>query len=189
MNNFMVDIETLGNGHNGAIVSIGIVQFDPHSALFGDEFYVRIDLTKSGKQAGVIDPSTVEWWLQQSDAARAELTSGEREPLHRALVMMGAWLQSRGVTPDNERSRLWAKPPMFDERLLRDAYERCDLTFPFHWRASRDMRTLVDVGRTLGIEPREESGNIPGVPHNALYDATRQAHIVTAIYQGMRKSQ
>ncbi|MFM9673750.1 3'-5' exonuclease, partial [Streptomyces galilaeus] len=72
MNHVMLDLETMGQGNNAAIVAIGAVFFEPTTGEIGDTFYRKIDL-ESAAQYGEIDPNTVLWWLKQSDAARAEI--------------------------------------------------------------------------------------------------------------------
>ncbi len=192
MNHYMLDIETLGNGTNGAIVAIGVCAFDPaQGKLENDQdwsrdFYRTIDLTKSAFP-GVIDASNVEWWLQQSPEAQRELYNEGRIPLENALVQLNTWLVERGIRlgQENDAVRLWSKPPLFDERLMREAYTRHRYTFPWHWRASRDIRTLIDDARELGIVMPDDATRTT-VKHNALEDARHQARIVCAIRQEMR---
>ena len=71
----MLDLETMGNGPDAAIVAIGAVAFDIETATISPRgFYVRVDLESAIGSGGVMDPSTVIWWLQQSDEAREEIT-------------------------------------------------------------------------------------------------------------------
>jgi exodeoxyribonuclease VIII len=64
MNNVMVDLETMGNGPAAAIVAIGAVEFDPDTGQLGREFYREVDLEDSAFRGGVIDASTVLWWMR-----------------------------------------------------------------------------------------------------------------------------
>ena len=57
--NVMVDLETLGNGSESVIISIGAVEFDPETGELGREFYKVVD-AQSCVDAGLkIDASTV----------------------------------------------------------------------------------------------------------------------------------
>lgn len=197
-NHYMLDIETLGTGDNAAMMSLAIVAFDPHkgleSAMLLDSadrhvtpyFYTHID--PQSLNLGELDAETVRWWMTQSDTARTSLfDSNGHQELSSALMKLTIWLQQRGVRRLDHESpqRLWSKSPIFDERILRQAYTRCGLAFPFHRRTTRDMRTLYDVAGEVGIgDIRPEAG--PDVTkHNALHDAQSQALEVCRIYRGM----
>lgn len=188
---YMLDIETLGTGPNAAIVAIGVCAFDPAQGELEIEngtFYQCVDLELSA-HPGVMDPATVIWWLGQSDAARKEITTKEGQvPLEVALSNLTTWLQKRGVNTEDydDKFKLWSKPPMFDERILREAYTRHGYAFPFHRRAGRDMRTLVDLARSLGCY-REDREAFQGEKHNALDDACHQARVVCDIFQAMSR--
>lgn len=73
MKNLMIDIETLGNKPNSAILQIAAVSFDPTSGEMGNEFSVNISPKSCEKLGMKIQASTVEWWMQQSDEARDEV--------------------------------------------------------------------------------------------------------------------
>jgi hypothetical protein len=183
LSHVMCDIETLGTGRDAAIVSIGAVRFNPYENIPGSviEFHARIDLAKS-KDIGVIDASTVEWWLKQDKAAQDALTSGDRETLSAALTRFCQWMSHVPV------EGFWSNGPMFDERIIRDAYERTGskgFSSIVTYRASRCMRTICDLGRTLLASklPKEE---FTGVRHDALADAVYQAKVVTTIIQALK---
>jgi hypothetical protein len=86
----MLDLETFGTGTNAAVVSIGACAFNIETGEVNDVdvFHARIDLSKS-RSPGVIDASTVEWWMRQNEEARMELLSGMRFTLEDALTMAG----------------------------------------------------------------------------------------------------
>ncbi|MBK0004878.1 3'-5' exonuclease, partial [Erwinia sp. S38] len=44
MNHLMIDLETMGNKPNAAIVSIGAVFFEPDSGEIGNTFYSNVQL-------------------------------------------------------------------------------------------------------------------------------------------------
>ena len=68
---YVLDLETMGKGPTSAIVAIGCVRVE-NLAITGS-LYRRVRL-ESALQAGLhVDASTIEWWLQQGEAARAEI--------------------------------------------------------------------------------------------------------------------
>lgn len=174
----MLDIETLGTGPNAAILSIGALAFLAGGPLIeypenlGWTFHMGVDLSETPESLrGVITPSTVEWWLQQSDAARQSVLNGFafRSPLGFVLEELNQWIRSFGRF---EELRLWSYGPTFDETIVRSAFERHGITFPLSYRQSRCCRTLQDTAWELTgwmLPPRE------GLAHNALDDCKQQA--------------
>lgn len=76
----MLDLETMGNGPDAAIVAIGAVAFSLERAEISPSvFYRLVTLESAVRQGGSIEPSTVIWWLQQSDEAREEITRDDLE--------------------------------------------------------------------------------------------------------------
>jgi hypothetical protein len=70
MNDLMLDVECMGMGATGALVSIGAVFFDEHKGQLGAEFHRAINLATAVQRGGTLDPSTIMWWLGQDEAAR-----------------------------------------------------------------------------------------------------------------------
>ena len=67
----MLDLETMGLGPDAAIVAIGAVAFDTSTlAIDPCKFFVAVDLESSVRSGGVMDASTVMWWMQQDEVAR-----------------------------------------------------------------------------------------------------------------------
>lgn len=186
----MIDLETFATGQNAAIVSMGAVAFmadeeGQFNALFtnspellergGLGFHRRIDLGRSdAAKRGVIAPETVEWWLTQSDEARAALLESPRVSLGTALQDFSTWIEERFAK--TKRIRLWSNGPTFDERLIREAFERYGFPFPLSFRGSRCCRTMIELAEMFGWDReqfKELSADI--LKHNALHDAVFQA--------------
>ena len=71
----MVDLETMGNGPDAAICSIGAIRFNPDAHPSTDaEFYTHVDLQSAQGDGGQIDAATVLWWMAQSAHATAAIT-------------------------------------------------------------------------------------------------------------------
>lgn len=98
MKHIMIDLETMDNRPTAAIVAIGAVAFDPATGEVDTDcaFYINIDLQSSLDAGLTVSGSTVNWWLQQSEAAREEITApGER--LEMALFEFSQWLDRYNV--------------------------------------------------------------------------------------------
>jgi len=182
MNHVMLDLETMGQGNNAAIVAIGAVFFEPTTGEIGDTFYRKIDLG-SAAQFGEIDPSTVLWWLKQSDEARAEITSNDAVELKHAIVDFTVWLHAKCERINNRV--VWGNGSSFDNVILSNAFKALGYGKPWRFWNDRDVRTVVELGRTLkGFDPKRDMP-FKGTAHNALDDAIHQAKYVSAIYKAL----
>ncbi|MDE9484396.1 3'-5' exonuclease, partial [Xenorhabdus bovienii] len=76
----------------------------------------------------------------------------------------------------------WGNGSSFDNVILRNFYERANYRVPWRWYADRDVRTIVQLGRDIGYDPKTDMP-FTGERHNALDDAIHQAQYVSAIYQ------
>lgn len=165
----MLDLETMGNGPDAAIVAIGAVAFDIETATISPRgFYLRIDLASAVKDGGAIDPDTVTWWLQQSQEARDEIASPdiERFEILTALATFRRWMEDEAAGAD---TRVWGNGASFDNVILRGAYQRARQLQPWHWWNDRCYRTIKGLyGSDIKIERL-------GTHHHALADAESQA--------------
>lgn len=169
MDNVMLDLETMGTGPSSAIVAIGAVRFDPVAGKLGDEFYRVVDLQSAVDDGGVIDPSTVLWWMKQSDEARREF---ERVgfPIRNALLDFAMFIQ-----PDD---KVWGNGASFDNVILRSAYEHAGQPCPWKWYNDRCYRTVKSTSDLKIVNS--------GVKHNALSDSIAQANHLIEIYASLK---
>ncbi|MVW21886.1 exonuclease, partial [Escherichia coli] len=170
-----VDLETMGTNPDAPINSIGGKFFDPATGEMGPEFSKAIDLETSG---GIIDRKTIKWWAKRSREAQSAIFTDEI-PLDDALLQLREFI--------NENSgesfvQIWGNGANFDNVILRRSYERQGIPCPWRYYNDRDVRTIVELGNSIGFDVRMA---IPfeGVPHNALDDARHQAKYVSAIWQ------
>ena len=176
----MIDLETMGTGAKAAIISIGAVRFSLHGygEDLGDTFYATVSLQDSIDRGFTTDEGAIRFWMDQPASVREDSMSGNNS-LFNALEFFKEWLPSN--------CNVWGNGTLFDNRLMREAYDAMGEPCPWHYRSDRDMRTFVALARKLGILdkttnrmdvcPRE------GDHHNALSDAKHQARIVQAIFK------
>lgn len=177
----MIDLETMGTNPDAPINSIGGKFFDPETGEMGPEFSKAIDLETSG---GIIDRKTIKWWAKRSREAQSAIFTDEI-PLDDALLQLREFI--------NENSgesfvQIWGNGANFDNVILRRSYERQGIPCPWRYYNDRDVRTIVELGNSIGFDVRMA---IPfeGVPHNALDDARHQAKQVSAIWQKLIPNQ
>ncbi|HAW2961475.1 TPA: 3'-5' exoribonuclease [Escherichia coli] len=174
-NHLSVDLETMGTNPDAPINSIGGKFFDPETGEMGPEFSKTIDAKTGG---GTVDISTIEWWLVQSSEARSAILVNQI-PLDDALLQFREFISEHS---DEKFVQVWGNGATFDNAILRRSYERKGIPCPWRYCNDRDVRTIVELGKTIGFDARTV---IPfeGVPHNALDDARHQAKYVSAIWQ------
>ncbi|MGY2573181.1 3'-5' exonuclease [Vibrio sp. C8] len=176
----MLDLETMGNTSNAAIVSIGAVVFNPETGELGADFEEVINLNSSAYY-GDLDASTVTWWLTQSEEARAIFQRDTpKSSLKDALLELNQWFADLG---DAKEIQIWGNGSGFDNVILTNAYKAVRIKPNFtHWN-DRDVRTIVEMGRSiLGIDPKTKLER-EGTHHSALDDAKFQAKYVAIIWR------
>jgi len=177
----MVDLETMGKKPGAPIVSVGGVFFDPASGKTGAEYYQVINLESSMSFGARPDASTILWWLKQSPEARSAIVVDDTVGLVEALEKFLDFIAENAAN-GSRTVQLWGNGSSFDCSLLEAAFELADTPFPIpHWNY-RDVRTVVELGKAVGMNSRYE---IPfeGDQHNALADARHQVKYVSAIWQ------
>ncbi len=162
MKNIMVDLETMGQGRNAAIVAIGAVKFNAEGT--GETFYAKIDLNEAVSFGMEMDPDTVIWWLKQDDAARKELTDGKTIPLLEVMEMLERYI--------SEDSVVWGNGSDFDNVILGEIWKSLGREIPWKFWNSQCYRTIKNTNRDVKMTRK-------GTHHNALDDAISQAeHLI-----------
>ena len=177
----MVDMETMGNSPDAPIVSIGAVFFDPSTGNTGAEFYQVVSLESSMSFGMKPDASAIQWWLKQSSEARSAILVDEAMGLRETLELLADFIAENAAN-GSHTVQLWGNGCSFDNVILRRAYALIDTPFAVPFWNDRDVRTIVELGKSVGINPRYD---IPfeGDLHNALSDARHQVKYVSAIWQ------
>lgn len=161
------DFETLSLRPDAAILSLGAVRFDRNTGELGPEFYRVVEIE------GHIDPSTLMWWSNQSEAARKAVFGYEvdRVTLSEALrdfadfTADALWLWSRGGK---------------DAEWLENACARTGVAPVAKFWQFCDQRTVTNLFSHLNFPETE------GTAHNALADAKRQATHLCQVFSHLR---
>jgi exodeoxyribonuclease VIII len=179
MINFMLDLETMSTAPNAAIVAIGAVAFDVDLfTLHPLEFSVKVSLASCKRLGLDISASTLEWWLQQSEAAREATFGGEKLSIGPALSAFERWLSD--LVPDKGQRIVWGNGAGFDNVILASAYAAAGHAQPWmHWN-DRCYRTMKNLYPAIG-KPA-----FVGTQHKAVDDARFQAMHLLEILKGVR---
>lgn len=165
----MVDLETLGNGSNSVIISIGAVAFDlDKTETFTDTFYSVINPQSCIDVGLKMDVSAVMWWMRQSEEARKAFDK-EGSPLSEVLNSFALWYP--------KGAKFWGNGATFDNVILSNAYVACKMKKPWGYSDDRCYRTVK------ALYPDVKSERV-GVYHNAVDDAVTQAKHLVAMLGG-----
>lgn len=205
----MIDIETLGLIPGSPVVTVGAVLFDPYSSdsseiMLSRSMNIRIDLSDSMKYSSSLDGGTIRWWFEQKDEAIKALVGDDAISMKEALQKLWRFCCERGKFVDKEffnglstlpkACRYWAKDPDFDMQLMRYYYEHPEFerstTMPWKFWECRSVRTVQDLAWPGGSDDRP-TFQIPGVAHDARWDAIQQAMTIQAAMRrlGLAKDQ
>jgi hypothetical protein len=187
MKHISVDTETWGTEPGAFVRSIGAVVFDEDGTAYANggrttslfltdrAFYVALrfeDMPGLHK-----NPSTVEWW--DGKGAAAVWPFGSEVAALVGLTEFALWLKGIGDPAD---VRLWFKGCHFDEPILRAMYKAYGLPVPWHYRAPRDHRTIMEAA---GLNPVTDCHEF-GLAHHAYHDAVAQAFDIVKAWRLLR---
>lgn len=131
------DIETKSMQAPAAVIlTIGAVLVDTDDGRITDSFYRRLSsVTQPYRES---DRETMNWWENQSFAARAEAFGRERHPAPDILIEYNEWLQ-RVPT-----AGIWGNGAAFDNAILQHAFAQVGIKWPY-WRdrCLRNLRGMV----------------------------------------------
>lgn len=168
--NIMVDLETLAQRPDAAIMSIGAVHFKFNNmGKILNTFYINVD-PKDCKRHGMrTESSTIEWWGKQSKEAIKALQDPKPVDLKSALVELSKWVGSVTNNP-----YVWSNGAAYDIPILEIAYKNLDMESPWSYRNVMCYRTACNIS---GISKTERDKNNEML-HHALADAKNQAKVL-----------
>lgn len=168
----MIDIETMGNTPGAAILSIGAVFIK--DGKLAEEFYEHIDLESCLENGLKMDAGTVQWWMKQSDEARAAICVEKGSNIITVLCQFHNWVQE---CTGEASVQVWGNASTFDVVLMEEAFRKIGCEIPWKFYSHRCYRTLKNL--FPGVTKPENTG----IHHHALHDAKWQALHLIAILE------
>lgn len=168
----VLDLETLSTKPNATVISIGAVALTANGQ-FVAEFHESV--THASQPVRDIDQETNDWWLKQSDEAKAaSFLSADSIPASEALQAFSQWVNAYA---DPKCVKVWGNGSSFDNVILSSLYaDYSELTRPWAWWNDRDMRTVLDMHKGA-----KDVGPFEGIKHHALHDARHEAKQLTKV--------
>lgn len=180
----MIDIESMSlSRHNALILSVGLIEFDPaplDGLKIGAQSLILLNVEQQLLLGREVSKGTQEFWRKQKPEASAHWT----DVLAARLSLAGACQHVQKFC--RGKSRIWANGTQFDLSNLEGLNEQLgedgvgDL---WHYQSPRDMRTFVRETPATRMVPVADALDIPGVPHEPIYDCISQAWQVWAHWQ------
>ncbi|UNA02383.1 putative exonuclease [Serratia phage SP1] len=186
---FMFDYETFAKAANAAVIDVAVIAFNPDpevvetfDELVSRALHVKFDL-KSQKGKREFDPSTIEWWKNQSPEAKAGLTPSDKD----VTTEVGTRLVLEYLKEQNINfweSQGWCRGQSFDWPILvnlirNEIAAQGEDTFklePCAFWNQRDVRTAIEsllLVRNMTTTPLP-AGTLDGfVAHNSVHDTAK----------------
>lgn len=158
---YVLDLETMGKGPRAAIVALACVRIE--QGTITGSLYHRVHLESSLQAGLVMDASTVNWWLKQDAAARAEVDGSQ------SSVLLAVAMNALDNFINEGNALVWGNGSSFDNVIVRSALEVCGMGNLWHYWNDRDLRTL------LALYPEAKTLPFEGTKHHALNDACHEA--------------
>lgn len=191
----MCDLETMGTTAGCAIVSIGVIGFDPLAKRPDDVFH------DFGFYTGVSRLSCIDAFLHEDEATR-DWWRGQRAKHPKAAEAVDQYDANEGLTLSNALEAMqdyictaatvapkdvlfYGNGADFDNPILAVAARMVDHQFPWKW-GNRCYRTLKNLHELFGEDFRAPKLTRVGQYHNALDDAKSQALHLWETVNGIR---
>ncbi|ADG59920.1 DexA exonuclease A [Acinetobacter phage Acj9] len=186
-NDFVIDYETLDNKATAVVVDMSVVVFDPDPTKMqtfeelvakGKRFKLSL---ASQKGVRTTNTATINWWREQSEAARVNLKASPDDlTVEEAIHGLIEFLKANNVHP--KKSLGWCRGMSFDFPILVDMIRqtfKTDITDevePIKFWAQRDIRTAIEamlLTRGLSKTPLRK-GMLDGfVAHDSIHDCAK----------------
>lgn len=158
MTHVMIDIETMGLGHNAAMIQLAGVYFDPLTGETGEEFCQNLSLENCLEWGFEVTASTEQWWREQNQDVLNEILSNAK-PVRDVINQFTSFIR--------DAQKIWSHA-IFDFVIVQNYLKKFNLK-PMPHKGAMDIRTLVYLS---GIDL--DSYDWSAKTHNALDDCKFQ---------------
>lgn len=184
---YMLDIETLANDPDSAVLSVAAVEFNIYDPDLkerirnGDFSGMRVfEIMVDPSKVSALDRDTLMWWFQQGAPAQKALSATKPLTEKQAVDAFSAWCAGPDPIYDVALKKriFWMNGLSFDMPILRSMYHRCGYKrkdLPWEYWNGRDLRTLRKVCPKRVPAGAQLKKVLPWMePHNAVHDCLAQ---------------
>ena len=153
----MIDIETLDTTQTAVVLSIAAVAFEltPEGPHFDESGLWLLSLNEQLAAGRTVSESTLQFWRDQSDDARAHWRDGIPQKVDLVLDKLSSYITSRDV------KNIWANGITFDIGIVESLYREQGIKLPWRYSAARDSRTLTRVMPRMRVKVPSWRGHAP----------------------------
>lgn len=163
----MLDIETLGTKPNSAVLSAGVVFFDPKTGTTHEQKMFLFDPKQQPNRP--VDFTTMKWWMMQTQAAREHWYKAKFENIHKELVEFVNFCKT------HKSLTWWGCSPAFDQIIMESLLESRGVKVPWIFWKWRDVRTIKDF--------LKDKSAVNSNAHDPVADCHAQIILVNRFYQ------
>jgi hypothetical protein len=180
---FVFDIESLGVESNSAVLSVGMVYFNPdkkpsYEDLLNDSLFLKLNAKDQIDRLGrTVTKSTLDWWAKQHEFVR-QCSFDPKSTDIKAEDAFDKIYEYMAKYPKSESATMWARGSL-DQLAIDSLARKCDKPEITHFAFWRDVRTAVDclVGTKNGYcnveHPTFQSHNV--IKHHPTHDCAYDA--------------
>jgi hypothetical protein len=170
----MIDIETLGSNPRAPVIQIGACAFSLRAGEVGPTWS---ELVRPNFEYTKPDVDTIAWWMKQNEDARLHVAKCVEAGIFETEALQAL---TQFIADNTIDVCAWAMPPEFDLVILRNLGDARGIKMPWHYAATRDLRTLEHlVGKTKADRMQATT------PHDAGSDAAAQASTAIKYYRAL----
>lgn len=172
----MVDIESLALGVRPVITQVALLGYDLREDEMLDARHVEhypIDPQLSLNPPRIISGSTLAWWMDQSDEARARFKLSTSTDFEDLVALARGFIQTFNKLTQNGKANyeICAKGPQFDLAAIETLLNELGLEAPWAYDRVVDLRTML---KRAGINPYNVANPRGFVKHVAFWDSRAQ---------------
>lgn len=173
--NLVCDLETVSLEVYAGIIAIALVPLAFPEPL--PVFYEKCRFDNLESKGFELSMTTLDWWSKQDKAVRDEAFSGTQD-IEIMLARVSQYFTGLRETTGVQKIALWGNGVLFDNLILANAFNRCDIEIPWTYHDDMDYRTFRRLFKDIVREPV-----FMGDKHNALADATHEAKYLEQMLQ------
>lgn len=186
-NDFIIDLETLGNKPDAVVVDVSVLVFDPDYNVIepfeelvskGKRFKLDLNSQKSTRS---ITKSTLEFWKTQSKEAKENLKPSSIDvSIEEATNGILEYLKDNKINPF--KSLGWCRGMSFDFPILVDMIRQTfnttetDKFEPIKFHRQRDIRTAIEaysLTRGMSLTPLRKGVLNGFIHHDSIHDCAK----------------